>query len=559
MSSIGDLKQFLKDNFFSNYHVLKKNELEKLVNDFKKTNKVPRKYRKKLTIGQPCKRSYECFTEKCLDNECVTNPDKKKNLALLPKKTELNLKNSDKNTDQCTKYKNIKLKEHQEFIVNFMKDTERKGILLHHNVGSGKTLTSITIGKCLLSKYPTKRVIILTPTSVKNQFEKEVEKTGMSKELLSRFNVYSHTMWLDRFKEKVETSRDAILIVDEAHKFKTLYKKTKKKTFGKKAYLLSKAALKAFKIILLTATPLENNIKEIQNYVAMINNMSLKEEYEKSKRRFEDVKDKNILEKDYRKYLKCKFSYFKNNNKDDYPDRREYFIKLKMTEKYQNKYDIVEQEMLDNMNILKLFTDKKEDQINLKTFFNGTRRAINKIKVKSPKLKWTIDKIKEHVNNNEKILVYSTWVEYGMDILEKDLKKNNTKYGVIKGDIKASERQKIVDQYNLNEIKVLLITCAGCEGLDLKETRSIVIVEPYWNKSKIEQIIGRGVRYKSHELLPKEEQYVNIYNLILQKKNMTNETPSIDDIMFDMATNKQTIIEQFTNQIRDASVEKNKC
>ncbi len=38
-------------------------------------------------------------------------------------------------------------------------------------------------------------------------------------------------------------------------------------------------------------------------------------------------------------------------------------------------------------------------------------------------------------------------------------------------------------------------------------------MEPAWNENAIEQIIGRGVRYKSHEGMVKSKQNVTIYKL----------------------------------------------
>ena len=57
----------------------------------------------------------------------------------------------------------------------------------------------------------------------------------------------------------------------------------------------------------------------------------------------------------------------------------------------------------------------------------------------------------------------------------------------------------IVNNYNEGKYKVLLLSSAGSESLDLKNTRQIHIMEPYWNEGKIIQVIGRAIRYKSHD------------------------------------------------------------
>ena len=60
-------------------------------------------------------------------------------------------------------------------------------------------------------------------------------------------------------------------------------------------------------------------------------------------------------------------------------------------------------------------------------------------------------------------------------------------------------------------IKFVLITQASSEGINFKNIREIHIIEPWWNMSRIEQIIGRGVRIQSHRALPVEKRNVTIY------------------------------------------------
>ena len=55
--------------------------------------------------------------------------------------------------------------------------------------------------------------------------------------------------------------------------------------------------------------------------------------------------------------------------------------------------------------------------------------------------------------------------------------------------------------------------CGG-EGLDFKGVENVIITDPPWNDSNLKQIIGRAVRYKSHEHLPKNKRKVNVYEII---------------------------------------------
>ena len=91
-------------------------------------------------------------------------------------------------------------------------------------------------------------------------------------------------------------------------------------------------------------------------------------------------------------------------------------------------------------------------------------------------------------------------------------------YVMITGDT-AFSHDKVADLGALNHvdnrygahIKVVLISKAAAEGLDFKNIRQIHIMEPWYNLSRIEQIIGRGVRNLSHCALPFEERNVEIY------------------------------------------------
>jgi hypothetical protein len=60
-------------------------------------------------------------------------------------------------------------------------------------------------------------------------------------------------------------------------------------------------------------------------------------------------------------------------------------------------------------------------------------------------------------------------------------------------------------------IKLLMITSAGAEGINLKATRYVHIMEPYWHPVRVEQAIGRARRICSHNKLPMELQTVQVF------------------------------------------------
>jgi hypothetical protein len=60
-------------------------------------------------------------------------------------------------------------------------------------------------------------------------------------------------------------------------------------------------------------------------------------------------------------------------------------------------------------------------------------------------------------------------------------------------------------------IKLLMITSAGAEGINLKNTRYVHVMEPYWHPVRVEQVIGRARRICSHDKLPQELQTVQVF------------------------------------------------
>jgi len=68
-----------------------------------------------------------------------------------------------------------------------------------------------------------------------------------------------------------------------------------------------------------------------------------------------------------------------------------------------------------------------------------------------------------------------------------------------------------VDNKDGTRVKVIFISQAGAEGLDLKFIRQVHILEPWYNMNRIEQIIGRAVRTCSHKDLPFNQRNVEIY------------------------------------------------
>jgi hypothetical protein len=62
-----------------------------------------------------------------------------------------------------------------------------------------------------------------------------------------------------------------------------------------------------------------------------------------------------------------------------------------------------------------------------------------------------------------------------------------------------------------SQIKIIIASPIGAEGIDFRYVRQLHVIDPWWNMSRVEQVIGRGLRTCSHQLLPFEDQNCTVY------------------------------------------------
>jgi len=388
----------------------------------------------------------------------------------------------------------LSLKKHQLNVANLL--IKERGLIVVHSVGTGKTLTAIATAQCLLIRKQVDNVIVITPTSLQDNFKKQM-KMYSSKINFKNYEFYTiqSLVILLENNEKLNCS-NSLVIIDEAHNLRTLD--------GVRYSYIEQFIKKASKVLLLTATPLINYRYDIINLVSLIRG---------EKAITMDNFDILLLKENKKKletYLKNILSFYTKDstNKDsNFPSKKINEIFLEMDSDYLKSYENIE--------------DGKVSQIpdfsgkNINVFYNGVRRASNIIEKKSQKIDWIKNKIVENIKS--KFVIFSHFINMGIKPIMKVLDKYNVKYTHITGDLSINKRQEAVDDYNNNKVTVLFMSKAGSEGLDLKNTSYIIILEPAWNENSIEQIIGRGVRYKSHESMPSSKRHVIIYKLYLIK------------------------------------------
>ena len=125
------------------------------------------------------------------------------------------------------------------------------------------------------------------------------------------------------------------------------------------------------------------------------------------------------------------------------------------------------------------------------------------------------------------VFVYSNYVYYGVEAMSVIMsylgysaypdKGPRGSYFVWKGKAKPEDIPKAKALFNSKEnkdgslLKIMFGTQTVMEGVDFKNVRQIHILDPWWNDSRMQQIIARGIRLCSHKDLPPDKRTVDVF------------------------------------------------
>jgi len=110
------------------------------------------------------------------------------------------------------------------------------------------------------------------------------------------------------------------------------------------------------------------------------------------------------------------------------------------------------------------------------------------------------------------------------------------KYVLFTSDVSDSEikksliRLKRAENADGSDIRVVIASPKVSEGVDFRNVRQIHVLDPWFNMSRIEQVLGRGMRTCSHSMLPFEEQNCTVYLHVCRYPDSTQET--VDEYIY---------------------------
>lgn len=599
-------------------------------------------------------------------------------------------------TDKDTK---IYQEPHQIFLRNYIsKQTIYDNILIYHSMGSGKTCSAISISEGFKEYiYNLKRHIIVlvknkniernfraellsqcTDDTYLTQEEREILnskdsserkrslKNRLTKDINKHYQFITYGTFVNRVlgskeyekdefgnntnvvvrkngqivrklsKDKITNLNNSVIIVDEAHNI------TNTDTYHALHKILKNST--NTRLVLLTATPIFDNIKEIFELTNLLNikaELPIRNELFKTEPLYaEKVKsnfiNENVLKggissiTDYgyeqiKKFLQGKVSHVQTNL-NTFPTRidigepitnREGSVKVVLCNMSKYQYDIYTQAFKDDTGIenssdtevVDIDYDKDPeydfDELNIQnmevveksqktsSLYKNSSDASTmvypenlygkagyqsffikqqgRLKPKDPKvlhvdgtLKLYSSKLHTLMTNVKKseglVFIFSHFVTNGgTSLLSHVLSANgyseykggtsstNNSFVVFDDKMSSEQKERIRRLFNSPEnsngaiIKIIVGSPVMSEGITLKRVRQVHILEPYWNLSRVEQVIGRAIRNYSHYDLPKHQQNVEVYKYV-SIYNPEEMSSNIDEKSIDFYIDKEKYI-----------------
>lgn len=458
----------------------------------------------------------------------------------------------------------VSLKPHQQRVVSRVKQPSTTGLLAQHGLGSGKTLSSIATWDAL--GRPNTAVIV--PAALQENYRKELAKW------VGKVPPNVNIMSQQRIARQggLPGTPPELMIVDEQHK-------AREQGSALRAAL---ATIKAKKKLLLTGTPIYNHPHDIAASVNLAagknvlppDRASFNDRYVSSEsvnppllQRFmgvrpgtrQTLKNRAELGRILRQYID-----YHPNSTQGFPRSNEETIKVPMATGQTDIYNSIMGKAPGwvRWKVKSGLPPGKGEFEAMRAFLTGARQVSNTSRefTRSKEEAAKVDAAfkffqrKATADPGYKAVVYSNYLRSGLLPYKERLTRAGIPYGEFSGDMDRRARDEMVRQYNDNKLRALLISSAGAEGLDLKGTRLIQLLEPHFNEEKEKQIIGRGIRYGSHAALPPEQQHVLVQRYLAQPRGGwfdrlfgRDTTRGADEYIRNLALQKS----QLNNQVQE--------
>ena len=363
----------------------------------------------------------------------------------------------------------VTMRPYQEFGAKFL--LYQKNILLGDEMGLGKTIQALAVANHLFQEHQRKCMILL-PLSVLENWNKEILKwtelpvyrfSASNKNKINDFIKWKQDggILLANYEQAkyliqgVDGVQIDLLILDEAHYIKNEDAMRTKNSIA----LAQRANYKLF----MTGTPLENNVREMQHLVSVLN---------------PDLPESVFRER---------------------PDEEDFKKDLANVYLRRKREEVLDE--LPEMEVINLWSEFSDKQIELyETEAFSQECSVMKLRrmaflgEESEKIKQIIDICKEARENGMKVLVFSYFKTDVLYRLRELL--TYTASDILSGDISPARRQEVIDEFSKDSNQTVLLAQieAGGVGLNIQSANIVILCEPQWKPSTEQQAISRVYR-----------------------------------------------------------------
>ena len=486
-------------------------------------------------------------------------------------------------TESLRANKNVTLFDHQILAAEKMINEFACTGLLADEVGLGKTIEAGIIIKELIVSGDVKNVLILTPPSLVPQWQdelfskfnldfiKQIDDKRFVDCSSHNFLIMSHASAIGENNRRLLNKRVwDIVIVDEAHSMKnaeTFKHKMVKNLFKKR-------------LILLSATPIQNNLQELYNIIELLRpsllgtwqgfreKFTIDKNIRKLNPRYRDVLQdiiSDVIIRNTRKQVSAYIDFTERiaNNHILEPKEEEKILYDSITEKLRELYTSQFSEMVIMMyqkyissstasTKKAIFMMKKNDMIS-KDEYEKYQSMANKIIIDS-KMQDVLNLIK---TDNSKFLIFCEYYAT-QDYIVSVLQTHGISCTVFNGKMSSEEKTKSKNRFQ-NKVQVMVSTSAGGEGQNFQFCHNVINYDLPWNPMKVEQRIGRVHRIgqkedvRIHNYAIKDTIDAYILELLYQKIELFTLAIGDLDVMFEGTSSKEITRKFFHEYITSKS------
>jgi superfamily II DNA or RNA helicase len=523
------------------------------------------------------------------------------------------IKKKKETIDDFCSISKFKLQPQQAFVAEYFSSKDsQQGLLLYHQIGAGKTCAAISVAEKMKTK---KNIMVVLPAALignfmdelrspcpgENEYITETEKKMLlntkigSKEyntiikksddrIKKYYTIYSYHKFTDLAQHNKIKLKDTLLIIDEVQNMVSL-----SGTFYTVLKKLIDNSDDTLKILLLSATPMFDRPNEIG---LTLNLLKPKIEFPIGSDFNQQFLSNNgkydIINKDeFINLSKGLISYYRGAPPYTYPEEIFKVVKCQMSDFQYKSYltalsieDDFVKGAFKNVDILNLpsnfflgprmvsniaFPNKCIGQSGFSCFTEETLllQNVGNFSIKFLKI------FKKMKKSEGPVFIYSNFKDLGglrsfIKFIEyhgyqnyKTHGEGKNRYAVWSGDESHKMKEEIKKVFNQKTnkdgslIKLIMGSPSVKEGVSFKRVRQVHILEPYWNMSRILQIIGRAIRFCSHSDLLKNQRNVQVYLYLATRTNKK----TIDQYIWALAQEKSNLIEKFENILKEVAID----